>query len=562
MIIDNRQIAIYSRKSKYTGKGESIGNQVELCKNYLKTKYDMNLKEVLIYEDEGYTGANTKRPEFQKMLKDIKAKKIKTVICYRLDRISRNVMDFCNLKDELSDYNVSFISIREDFDTSTPMGSAMLLITSVFAQLERDTIAERIRDNMLELAKTGRWLGGHTPFGFQSDEIEKVSVDGKKRKLFKLKPIETEEKVYHLICNKYIELKSLTQLETYLIQNDIKTRNNIYFSRMALRSILTNPVYATADEDTLKYFKDKNADIFNEERFDGKHGLMVYNKTIQKTGKAKKMRNIEDWIVAVGKHKGFITGRQWIEIQTLLDNNAEKRYRKPAVNNALLSGILYCTNCGSYMRPKLNCAIDEDGNRSFSYMCELKEKSRCKKCNSKNIMGIELDKKVYEIIEKITTPNGELYQEIKKISNGEFQNDEIDINEIETLQKTKAQNEKAISSLVQKLALVSDDLVESISDEIHRIKEANKKIEEQLAVLIGASDKSKKELDYAKLVLYIFDTYFQSFHQFDLVTKRSLIRLVIQSIEYKGDNIIINLAGADPSKTESTLLSLSDLPSK
>lgn len=110
--------------------------------------------------------------------------------------------------------------------------------------------------------------------------------------------------------------------------------------------------------------------------------------------------------------------------------------------------------------------------------------------------------------------------------------------------------------------MVSDDLVESISDEIHRIKEANKKIEEQLAVLIGASDKSKKELDYAKLVLYIFDTYFQSFHQFDLVTKRSLIRLVIQSIEYKGDNIIINLAGADPSKTESTLLSLSDLPSK
>ena len=119
MIGDNRQYAIYSRKSKYTGKGESIGNQVELCKNYLKTKYDTNVKDVLIYEDEGYTGANTKRPEFQKMLKDIKAKKIKTVICYRLDRISRNVLDFCNLKDELSDYNVSFISIREDFDTST-----------------------------------------------------------------------------------------------------------------------------------------------------------------------------------------------------------------------------------------------------------------------------------------------------------------------------------------------------------------------------------------------------------------------------------------------------------
>lgn len=214
------------------------------------------------------------------------------------------------------------------------------------------------------------------------------------------------------------------------------------------------------------------------------------------------------------------------------------------------------------MRPKLNSAIDEDGNRSFSYMCELKEKSRCKKCNSKNIMGIELDKKIYEIIEKITTPNGELYQEIKKISNGEFQNNEIDINEIETLQKSKEQNGKAIASLVQKLALVSDDLVESITDEIHRMKEANKKIEEQLSVLIGASEKSEKEINYAKLVLYIFDTYFQSFHKFDLVTKRSLIRLIIQSVEYKGDDIIINLVGANPNKLESTLLSLSDLPSK
>ena len=167
------------------------------------------------------------------------------------------------------------------------------------------------------------------------------------------------------------------------------------------------------------------------------------------------------------------------------------------------------------------------------------------------------------MIEQITSPNGELYQKIKKLSNGEFQEDETDTKrEIDTLQKTKAQNEKAISSLVQKLALVSDDLVESISDEIHRIKEANKKIEEQLAVLIGASDKSKKEIDYAKLVLYIFDNYFQSFHKFDLVTKRSLIRLIIQSVEYKGDDIIIHLVGADPNKPEIKCISLPYLDSE
>lgn len=563
MSVDNRKYAIYSRKSKYTGKGESIGNQIELCKNYLKTKEQAKDADILVYEDEGYTGANTKRPEFQKMLKDIKAKKIKTVICYRLDRISRNVLDFCSLKDELAEYNVDFISIREDFDTSTPMGSAMLLISSVFAQLERDTIAERIRDNMMELAKTGRWLGGHTPYGFQSDEVERISFDGKKRKLFKLKPIEIEKQVYHLICDKFMELKSLTKLETYMIQNDIKTRNNIYFSRTALRSILTNPVYAAADEASLKYFQEKNADVFGEDQFDGKHGLMVYNKTMQKTGKSKKMRKIEDWIVAVGKHKGFITGRQWVEIQSLLENNTEKRFRKPAINTALLSGLLYCANCGSYMRPKLNYAIYEDGTHSFSYMCELKEKSRGQKCICKNILGMELDQKVFEVIESVTNPGGKLYQEIKKIAGGAFPEDEVnEKEEIDALQKAKVQNQKAISSLVQKLAVVGDDLVESISGEIRKIKESNRKIDEKLASLMDASDTAKKEINYAKLALNLFDTYFQSFHQLDLVTKRALIRLVIQSVTYDGNAIVINLVGANPSQPKNSPICLSDPHSK
>ena len=559
---DARKYAVYSRKSKYTGKGESIGNQIELCKNYLETKYNAKSDEILVYEDEGYTGANTKRPEFQKMLKDIKAKKIRTVICYRLDRISRNVLDFCNLKDELSDYNVDFISIREDFDTSTPMGSAMLLITSVFAQLERDTIAERIRDNMHELAKTGRWLGGITPLGFQSEEVEKLTVDGKKRKLFKLSPITEEQQTYITIANKFLEFKSLTKLQTYTIQHELKTRKNIYFSSVALRSILTNPVYATADADTMQYFKERTAEIFGEDKFDGKHGLMVYNKTEQKTGKRQKVRNVEDWIVSVGKHKGFLTGKQWVEIQNLIKKNTEKRFRKPAVNTSLLSGIIYCGDCGSYMRPRLNSAVNKDGTHSFSYSCELKEKSRCTKCKSKNIMGIELDKKVFEIIKEFTNPNGKFYGELKKMASGEFETDKTESVGTETLQKTKNQNQKAISGLVQKLALVDDEFTENITDEIRKLKEANQKIDEQITILNDKKYKVKKEIDSAKLVMNIFDTYFQKFDSLDLITKRSLIRLIIQSVECKNDNIIINFMGASPEKTENKILCLCTTDSK
>ena len=97
--------------------------------------------EYFVYEDEGFSGGNTKRPEFQRMLKDIKKKKYDALICYRLDRISRNISDFSDTIKMLENTETQFISIKEQFDTSTPMGRAMMYITSVFAQLERETIA-------------------------------------------------------------------------------------------------------------------------------------------------------------------------------------------------------------------------------------------------------------------------------------------------------------------------------------------------------------------------------------------------------------------------------------
>ena len=160
-------IAVYSRKSRFTGKGESIGNQVELCREYVRANLgEEALNKIVVYEDEGFSGSNLNRPAFKKMLEAARERKLNRIIVYRLDRISRNIGDFAGLIEELDKLNVDFISIREQFDTSTPMGRAMMYIASVFSQLERETIAERIRDNMHELAKTGRWLGGTTPTGY------------------------------------------------------------------------------------------------------------------------------------------------------------------------------------------------------------------------------------------------------------------------------------------------------------------------------------------------------------------------------------------------------------
>ena len=198
------KIAIYSRKSKYTGKGDSIVNQIQMCKDYIETHYIDNDLEYIIYEDEGFSGVNINRPRFQKLLSDIKKEKFDILICYRLDRISRNVSDFSTTLEELQSYGVDFISIKEQFDTTTPMGRAMIYIASVFAQLERETIAERVKDNMVELAKSGKWSGGRTPLGFNSESSSYIDEEGNERKLVKLVKNDEELQLVNLIYDTYL----------------------------------------------------------------------------------------------------------------------------------------------------------------------------------------------------------------------------------------------------------------------------------------------------------------------------------------------------------------------
>ena len=341
--------------------------------------------------------------EIQKALTEENKKPFDILICYRLDRISRNIAHFSNLMNYITNLGTNFVSIKEQFDTKTPMGRAMMYIASVFAQLEREVIAERIRDNMIELAKTGRWLGGKTPTGYKSERIELVDVyeqsedsvlEKKKKKATKLISIDEELELIQEIGYKFLELKSLTKLEAYFVKNKIATKNNLDFSVSTLRRILVNPVYAPNDKDVLEYFNKNGVTIYadgDRANFDGKYGLIGYGK---KDG--KKDRNIKDWIVSVGFHQpAFKEGIVWVKIQELLEKNKEKRYRADCKHDFLFSGILRCSECGSYMRPKI-----AQGER-FYYICELKEKSRGMRCHSKNINGKALDELMMKKLEKI-----------------------------------------------------------------------------------------------------------------------------------------------------------------
>ena len=537
--------AIYSRKSKFSGKGESIENQIELCKNQLINKYNIKEENIKIYQDEGFTGYNTNRPQFQEMIKDIRNKKIKCVIVYRLDRISRNVTDFCNLKNEFIKYNTDFISVTENFDTSTPMGRAMLMISSVFAQLERDTIAERIRDNMYELAKTGRWLGGNTPLGYKSEKVETLSVDGKRKNLYKLDIVFEEAEIIKLIWNKMCELKSLSKLEVYLLQKGIKTRNGNNFTRFSLITILKNPVYVVADNKIKDFFEKMNVTIYETgiEKCNGINGLLAYNKREELMGKTKSYKDITEWIIAVGKHQGIIPSQQFIKVWNLIVNNKDKRCRVPRQNTSILSGIIRCKHCGNYMRPRLRNTVTIDNKRNFSYLCVLKEKSRKRLCKCKNINGIETDMIVIEKISELKLPTYMLINKIKLLINNKEKKSDKRINELQTLNTILSRNKRKVEALIDKMAIIDGELIADITAQIKSIKSKNLEIEKRIIELSKETEKEIDKDEVTVLALNIINKYMGSFDSLNIVDKRLMIKSLVNTIESDGENIYINYMG-------------------
>ena len=544
---DLRKYVIYSRKSKFTGKGESVENQIEICKAYIKSKFDINIKDedIIIKQDEGFSGKDVKRPQFQEMMKLVKDKQVKMIVVYKLDRLSRNVLDFCEMYNELELYDTKFASVSESFDTTTSMGRAMLMITMTFAQLERETIAERIRDNMMELAKTGRWLGGNTPMGFESEKMEKFNINGKKVSLYKLSPINDEIEIIKLIYDKYLELKSLTTLETFLLNNNLKTRRECDFARWGLKKILTNPVYAIADKDMFNYFKDNDMDIFNEEiDWDGTYGVMSYNKTSKtKTGSVK-TKDKDQWINAIGKHQGIIKGKDWVEVQTLLNSNQNKAYRLPVKNNSILAGILRCEHCGNLMRPKLKDTTLPNGDRKFNYICDLKMRSRGKQCNCPNVNGNEADKLVIDGIKELAKPTSEFYQELLKVIKDENYGKNSQTNELEVLERKHNQNLASIKNYISRIEYVDEDLLDDVQNKIKDLKQKDKEVVAKIQELKADQPDSYTDQETAKMLIYILDNYMSNFTELDLLSQRNFLKLFIGNCSTDGKDIHIDLIGS------------------
>ncbi|HGG0416567.1 TPA: recombinase family protein [Clostridium sporogenes] len=498
-----KRVAIYSRKSKFTGIGDSIENQVEMCKQYLLQNTKENI-EILIYEDEGFSGGTTDRPEFKKLIKDIKLKKINILICYRLDRISRNVADFSNTLEILQENNCSFISIREQFDTSTPMGRAMIYIASVFAQLERETIAERVRDNMLELAKNGRWTGGKIPLGFISRRIKYTDENNLQREYSILEKNDKEMKFVKILYKKYLELGSLHKLEGWIAENQLKSRNGIMFEKSTLKIILQNPIYVRANDNIINYLKNNDWNVYG--KCDSLHSILTYNKTeqIKKNGKHTKiLRPKKDRIAAISNIEGSIDAELWLKVQQQFHKNKNSFPRLGKTHNTLLAGKLRCGKCNEYMLVQHGRISKTTGKKLFYYTCSLKRKSHKKLCDNSNAKANYIETLVIKSLKLLSKSKKKFINQLKFSYKNKLKSSEIQIEKL-SLEKSLNQKKKQIDNLVVALSK-SNEIDDIILNKIKSLKSDCVQIENKLKVMENSIKGHKLNNINLKLIESIID---------------------------------------------------------
>jgi len=351
--------AIYCRKSVEERADETFGsieNQHEAILNFIAShKQEGWLPIAERYDDNGFTGSNTNRPSLQRLITDIKEGKVNMIIVYKLDRLSRSLVDFVQILKFFEEYNVSFASVTQPIDTSTSTGKLMLHILSSFAEFERQLISERTRDKMSASKKRGKWVGGRTPLGYDIDKANRRLV---------INPKEAE--IVKEVFNLYLEKKSLLSVAIELNEKSYKTKSyatlegkksgGVKFKNTSIQSIVKNPFYI---------------------------------------GKVS-----HEGVLYPGEHERIISDEIFQRAQEILANNRRERKVAGVVTNiGLLNNILRCKSCNSSM---FYIYSRKGTNKYHYYLCSNAQKRGYKNCPTRLISAQIMENKFMEFLRTIS----------------------------------------------------------------------------------------------------------------------------------------------------------------
>ena len=296
-MVQKKICAIYTRKSTDEGldvEFNTLDAQREACEAYILSQRSEGWRaSTKQYNDGGYSGGTMDRPALNKLIEDIKEGEVQIVVVYKIDRLTRSLMDFSKLVEVFDEYGVTFVSVTQSFNTTTSMGRLTLNVLLSFAQFEREVTGERIRDKISASKKKGMWMGGAPPVGYRIENRQlHINPD--------------EKPLAHMIFDRYLKLGSVRALKQEFDAKNIRSPKRIsqkgkpygdkFFSRGALYSILKNPAYIGM----IKH-KDKTYD---------------------------------------GMHDGIIPLEKWQQVQKILDGNAVER-SETTKQRHLLTGLIF-----------------------------------------------------------------------------------------------------------------------------------------------------------------------------------------------------------------------------
>lgn len=448
--------AIYARQSIEKIDSISVESQVDFC------KYETRGSEYKEYIDRGFSGKNINRPAFEKMISDIEKGLVKKVIVYKLDRISRSILDFSNMMEIFQKYNVEFVSSTEKFDTSTPIGRAMLNICIVFAQLERETIQKRVTDAYYSRSKKGFYMGGRVPYGFK---LEDTIIDGIKTS--KYVPVNDEVEQIKLMYSIYSQPnKSLGDVLRHFNEHGIKHLRGKIWCTARISELLRNPIYVRADSDIYDFYKSQGANVINDAAdFIGENGCYLYKGETEKP----KQYSLQDKHVVIAPHKGFISSSQWLQCRMKCLNNRQvaKSYK---AKNSWLVGKVKCRNCGYALVVRKSDRKRKTIIRYF--VCSNKTASGlCDGCGT--VRADELEQFMFENIKQRLADFNVLKSKTDYTTDPKINECKIKISQLD--------NE--INELLEKVLTANDILMRYINERIEKLDAERKQASKELVSL-------------------------------------------------------------------------------
>ncbi|MFC1497166.1 recombinase family protein [Verrucomicrobiota bacterium] len=323
--------AVYTRVStdeQAQGEYSSLDAQKDICEHYISIHQMDNWHSSSYFEDPGYSGKNLERPAIQALLSAVESGKVDVVVAYKLDRISRSIVDFYELWAKLEKCGVDFVSATQQFDTSTPMGMLMLNMLLSFGQYERELISERTTAGMTERAKRGKWLGGRVPAGYEYEkDIQKLVPHKEESALVKeMYRLAVKLRNSTEVCNTLNEQGNRTKKSVWTRKDGTeKTVGERRFQPDKVKRLIANPLY-------------KGIIRRGDDEYESEHVALVSKKLWEDANEALSKRR-----------------RKWV-------HRRDKHIH-------LLKGLLKCGYCGKSLTPNQGGKKDKDGNPYLYYTC-------------------------------------------------------------------------------------------------------------------------------------------------------------------------------------------------